>query len=182
MAASFSNTASEMSAGQAPESSASLVSRLSLSWMTRLIWRRYRTALESPHPCDLADGFKSADLASSFRQSTPSTSPLLMRLLGYFKREILLQGLWAAIASVTVYVPAHLLYGILRYLEVPNATHSSTAWLLVAALLVSGLASSLAHAQCEWTGRKTAAKLKSILTSEIYAKALRCKGASGSPV
>ncbi|KAM4063846.1 ABC transporter [Hirsutella rhossiliensis] len=141
--------------------------------MTSLIWKGYHATLESHHLRDLANGLKSADLASSFRQSTPSTIPLLVRLLRHFKEEILLQGLWAAIASVTVYVPVHLLYGILRYLEVPDATPSSRAWLLVAGLLVSGLVSSLAHAQCEWTGQKTAAKLKSTLIGELYAKTLR---------
>ncbi|PNY27495.1 ATP-dependent bile acid permease [Tolypocladium capitatum] len=158
-----------------PEETASLASRLTLSWVASLVWQGYSTILESHDLWDLARDQKSASLAPSFRQMASATVPLLQRLLKYFKGDILLQGWWAALMSVMLYVPAQLLRGILGYVESPDTMRASTAWLLVVGLLISGLLTGLADAQCEWTGLKVGAKLKGILISEIYAKTLRRK-------
>ena len=80
--------------------------------------------------------------------------------------------------SVMLFVPAQLLRDILRYIESPDTMRASTAWLLVAGLLISGFFTGLADAQCEWTGLKIGAKLKGILISEIYVKTLRRKMAT----
>lgn len=159
----------------APEETASLASRLTLSWIASLVWRGYGATLESHDLWDLSRDQKSAKLAASFRETASATVPLLRRLLKYFKGEILLQGCWAALMSVMLYVPAQLLRGILRYIESPETMRASTAWLFVVGLLVSGLLTGLADAQCEWTGLRVGAKLKGILISEIYAKTLRRK-------
>ncbi|KND87755.1 ATP-dependent bile acid permease [Tolypocladium ophioglossoides CBS 100239] len=159
----------------APEETASLPSQLTMYWIASLVRQGYSTTLESHDLWDLARDQKSANLAPSFREMASATLPLLQRLLKYFKGDILLQGCWAALMSVMLYVPAQLLRGVLRYIESPDTMRASTAWLFVVGLLISGLLTGLADAQCEWTGLKVGAKLKGILISEIYAKTLRRK-------
>ncbi|KAH8899934.1 putative multidrug resistance protein, partial [Thozetella sp. PMI_491] len=87
--------------------------------------------------------------------------------------DILAQGGWAALMSLTVFVPAALLRVILEYLESPGEMSRGAAWLCVGALLVSSLATAIADAQCQWAGAKIRSKLRAVLINEVYSKVLR---------
>ncbi|PFH58865.1 hypothetical protein XA68_13113 [Ophiocordyceps unilateralis] len=145
---------------------ASFASRMSLSWITGLLWKGYRTSLESHHLQHVAQSPKLAQLALSFHQTTSATQPLARRLLAFLKRETLAQAFWAAVASATLFIPIHLLRGILLHMESPDSMRASSAWLLLVGLLVCGLVTGVANAQREWTGQKISAKLRAILTSQ----------------
>ncbi|PHH93309.1 hypothetical protein CDD83_8008 [Cordyceps sp. RAO-2017] len=176
------NDAADPPCTPTPEETASLASRLTQSWITNLIWKGRHEALESQHLWELARGEKSATVVSSYSWTTPSTLSLRKRLFCFLKRDILLQGIWAALASVAVFVPAQFLRALIRCLESPDAMHTSAAWLMVVGLLVSALVAGVANTQCEWKGQKINARLRAVLVGEIYAKILRWKGATGGSV
>ncbi|RCI12304.1 hypothetical protein L249_0745 [Ophiocordyceps polyrhachis-furcata BCC 54312] len=159
---------------------ASLASRMTLSWITALLWKGYRTSLESHHLHDVAHSPNVAQLASSFRQTTVATLPLPQRLFAFFNKDLTHQAFWAAISGLTLFIPVNLLYAIL--LRVESSTASDAAgYLLIGGLLLCGLVSGVANAQREWSGQKIAVKIKAILTSQIYVKTLRQKRLAGRP-
>ncbi|KAH8816638.1 putative ATP-dependent bile acid permease [Xylogone sp. PMI_703] len=157
------------------EQTASLLSRLTFWWVGDLVWKPYRNTLQVSDLHDLTQDQKSSVVASSFHLITSVSLPLLWRLYHFFKWDILLQGTWAAIMSVAMFVPAVLLRLILDYLESPDIMTRMTAWLCVAGLFVSGVLFSLADCHCEWIGRRISTKMRAILINELYTKALRRK-------
>ncbi|KAF2126673.1 P-loop containing nucleoside triphosphate hydrolase protein [Dothidotthia symphoricarpi CBS 119687] len=154
---------------------ASLASRLALSWVGGLVWKGYRSTVEVRDLSDLAHDQKCANLGPSFRAHATASFSLLQRLLRFFKYDLLLQGAWAVSMSVVVFLPVLFLRLIVQYLQYPDSMRYSTAWLCAFSLLVAGLLTGLAETQCEWVGRTISAKLRAILIGEIYAKLLRKK-------
>ncbi len=155
------------------DEAASLLSRLTYSWVDDLVWIAFRGTLETSDLYGLNHDQTSAVIVSRFHAAAAAAIPLLWRLYQFFKCDVLKQGVWAAVHSVVVFMPAMLIRFILEYLEDPNLMSTSTAWLCVFGLLVSGIATSVAECQCEWVGIKIGSKLRSILISEIYGKVLR---------
>ncbi|KAM5431744.1 hypothetical protein MferCBS31731_007749 [Microsporum ferrugineum] len=150
---------------------ASPFSKLTFSWMDQLVWAAFRKTL---HPSDLGSlnrQYSAAIVLPWFqRQSSPSW-PLLWRLFSAFKYRIFLQGLWATLNSITVFVPPMFIHYILQELQ-PD-TKTSYIWPYVGGLLVFGILATLAECQCNWTGSQMSARMRTVLVSEIYAKVLR---------
>ncbi|RDA89283.1 hypothetical protein CP532_0559 [Ophiocordyceps camponoti-leonardi (nom. inval.)] len=167
-------------ASAAASEKASFASRMSLSWITALLWKSYRTGLEAHHLQNVAHTPNVAQLALSFHQTTVATLPLPQRLFAFLKRNIIHQAFWAAIASLTLFIPANLLYAILQRVESPTSSNDA-CYPLIGGLLLCGLVSGVANAQREWNGQKMAVKIKAILTSQIYVKTLRQKRLAGRP-
>ncbi|MCJ1312553.1 hypothetical protein MMC25_006227 [Agyrium rufum] len=146
---------------------------MTFSWINGLVWKAFRRTLEASDLYQLDRNQMSAILAPGFRATTIAALPLLWRLYHFFKLDVITQGTWAAVNSVMVFIPPMLIKGILQYLESPDGTARSTAWLYVIGLLISGLLISIPDCQCNWMGRKISAKLRTVLLNEIYAKLLR---------
>jgi ABC-type multidrug transport system fused ATPase/permease subunit len=79
-----------------------------------------------------------------------------------------------------VFAPTLLLRAILQYVEDPQETPISAAWLYVILLFVSGCVQALADGQALWIGRKICLRLRAVIIGEVYSKALRRKAAVGS--
>ncbi len=155
------------------EQTASLLSRLTFSWLGSLVWKAFRTSLETTDLYLLNEDESSSRVDTRYRTLTTDRAALLWRLFQLLKGDILRQGAWALLLSMTVFVPATLLGSILRYLETPDIMQTKTAWLCVFVLLISGVITGVAECQCQWLGAKLSTRLRAILLSEIYAKVLR---------
>lgn len=162
-----------------PEPLASLLSRFTFSWVDPLVWKGYQSNLKMPDIWDLPKKDRAAWILEDFRQ-VKKTSALAWRLFGYFRSTFLLQGAWAAVASIFTFAPTLLLKPILEYVEQPNESPRSAAWLYVILLFVTGCITSLCDGQALWLGRRICVRLHAIIVGEIYAKTLRRKVASAT--
>ena len=158
---------------------ASLLGRMTFAWADSIVWKGYKRPLELEDVWNVAFKDKAEYVLERFRQ-VKKTHMLAVRLLLFFKKQILLQGLWCAISSVAMFMPTLLLKGILEYLEDPASTPPNAAWLYVILLFVTGIIQALGDGQSLWIGRKICIQIRAVIVGEIYSKVLRRKAAASA--
>jgi ABC-type multidrug transport system fused ATPase/permease subunit len=158
---------------------ASLLSLAMFGWVDVIIWRGYKKTLELSDVWDLRAKDKAATVLAEFRQ-IKKTYSLALRLLLFFRRKLLIQGVWAMFSNIFTFLPTLLLKGILEHLEDPTATPASTAWLYVVLLFASGVIKTVGDNQALWIGRRICIQLRAIIIGEIYSKALRRRAAASA--
>lgn len=154
------------------ESSASLISRWTFSWVHSVIWKAFRDQLNISDLYALNWDDTTMVTSRRFYNCASVALKLLWRLYYFTKYDLLKQGAWAVLFSLLSFCPAFLLRFILDYLESPSTTSRNNAWLCVAGLLVAGVATGIADCQCEWLGRKVSVRLRAILINDIFTKVL----------
>ena len=154
------------------EPMASLLSVASFSWLDSLVWEGYKKPLEISNVWNLKVNEQAASVLIDWRQAK-RTNRLAWRLVRYFDRTLLLQGLWTIFSNLFTFLPTWLLRNILQYVEDPRSTPMNAAWFYVVLLFVSAAIQAVADGQGLWIGRKLSVKLRAIIIGEIYAKALR---------
>ena len=158
---------------------ASVFSLTTFSWVDSIVWRGYMRTFEMTDVWNLMPKDKAATILSNYRQ-LKKTNALAWHLLKYFKRQLIIQSLWAAISGVITFVPTLLLKAILEYVEDPVSTPRNAAWFYVILLFVSGIINAISSGQALWVGRKVCMRLRAIIIGEIYAKSLRRRAAANS--
>lgn len=153
---------------------ASLLGTLTFSWADSLIYRGYKKPLELTDVWNVNPEDKAERVLALFRQ-VKKTHILAVRLLLFFKKELLLQGLWCSISSIFMFLPTLLLKAILEYLEDPDSTPKNAAWLYVVLLFASGIIQALGDGQSLWIGRKICIQIRGVIVGEIYSKVLKRK-------
>ena len=161
------------------EPMASVISLASFAWADAIVWRGYKKTLELSDVWNVNVEDKAALVLSHFRQMR-KTNSLAVRLLWFFKTKLLIQGAWAMLGSVCLFLPTLLLKLILEYLEDPHSTPTNAAWLYVILLFFNGTIMAVANGQGLWIGRKICIQLRAIIVGEIYSKALRRKAAAST--
>ncbi|KAF3479696.1 ATP-dependent bile acid permease [Arthroderma uncinatum] len=153
---------------------ASLFSLASFSWMDSFIGLGYKKSLDIKDVWNLKPESHATVVLASFRQYKKACT-MAWNLIGYFDRDLLIQGLWAILASLFTFLPTWLLKFILEYVENPDDTPGSAAWLYVVLMFVCGAIQAVGDGQSLWLGRELSVKLRAIIVGELYAKALRRK-------
>ncbi|KAK6849932.1 hypothetical protein PG995_013765 [Apiospora arundinis] len=153
------------------QDTASLFSLLSFSWTSGLLWKASRMgSLDATNLGPLALGQTSAVIISAYASRKIRGTRLLWHVFHFLRRDILEQGLWAAVTGVTVFIPPLLIKPILKYLESPDRITTNAAWLCVAGLFVSVSIAGLAESQCGWESNRINAKLRAVLLNQMYGK------------
>ena len=158
---------------------ANLLSTGTFGWVDAIIWQGYRKPFELPDVWNLARKDKAAAVLADFRQFKKTTK-LAWHLLKYFKRDVLIQAVWAMISGGLTFAPTLLLKAFLEYVENPGGTPINAAWFYLILLAISTCVKSVTDGQALWLGRKICIRLRAIIVGEIYAKALRRKAAAGT--
>ena len=158
---------------------ASVLSLASFSWVDSVVWLGYKKTLELSDVWSLNPQDKATSVLADFRQMK-KTHGLALRLLFFFKRKVLIQGAWAMLSSIFMFLPTLLLKAILEYIEDPQDTSRNAAWLPVILLLFTGLVRAVSDGQALWIGRKVCIRLRAVIIGEIYSKALRRRAAAGT--
>ncbi|KAK2877316.1 hypothetical protein FQN49_001243 [Arthroderma sp. PD_2] len=153
---------------------ASLFSLATFSWMDSFIAMGYKTSLEVKHVWNLKPDAHATTVLASFRQYKRAWT-MAWNLIGYFSRDLFIQGLWAILAGLFTFLPTWLLKFILEYVENPDDTPRSAAWLYVVLMFVCGAVQAVGDGQSLWLGRELSVKLRAIIVGELYTKALRRK-------
>ena len=161
--------------------SSSIISGWTFTWIESLIWKAFRNKIEAADLLAFGGSQSTTSTTASFHSTPTNDRSLLFRLFRYSAVDLLYQGAWAFLMSLTVFIPAFLMRSILQYLQHAGHTSDGWAWLCVNGLLVSGIINSLSECQSEWIGQRISVKIRAILISEIYDKVLR-KGATGNQV
>jgi len=155
----------------------SLLGTLTFAWADGIVWRGFKKPLEMEDVWNVSLKDKAEYVLAEFRQ-IKKTHILALRLLLFFKKDVLLQGAWCAMSSVFMFMPTLLLKAILEYLEDPNSTSPNAAWLYVILLFVTGILQALGDGQSLWIGRKICIRIRGVIIGEIYSKVLRRKAAA----
>lgn len=164
------------------DATASLLSRLFFSWLDPLLWKAFRAGpLQTADLYPLSHLLVSSTITRGFHATAPSSTSMVRRTYHFLKRDLLRQGMWAALTGVLVFAPPYLIKLILEYLESPADTTTSTAWLYVMGLFVSSAIAGMAESQCGWVGYIISAKLRAVLLDQIYSKILRRRMVGRSP-
>lgn len=158
---------------------ANLLSIGTFGWVDAIIWKGYRKPLELPDVWNLAARDKAAAVLADFRQLKKS-SKLAWHLLKYFKRDLIVQALWAMASGLFTFAPTLILKAFLEYVESPEDTPVNAAWFYMILLAVSSCVKSVMDGQALWLGRRICIRLRAVVVGEIYAKALRRKAAAGN--
>ncbi|KAI1622463.1 ABC bile acid transporter [Exophiala viscosa] len=158
---------------------ASILSHATFTWVDPIVWRGYKRTLELTDVWNVALADKAETVLAHFRQ-IKKTHQLAVRLLLHFKTELLIQGAWAMLGSIFMFVPTLLLKAILEYLEDSDKTPISAAWLYVVLLFATGAIQAVSDGQGLWIGRKICIQLRAIIVGEIYSKTLRRKAAAST--
>ena len=163
----------------ARESTASLFSRATFSWVDAIVWQGYKKTYEIGDVWALTPRDKAAAVLADFKQFQ-KTSRLAWHLLKYFKRDLLVQTGWAIGSGFLTFAPTLLLKAIIEYVEDPVRVPVNTAWTYVVLLAVSACTEAVMNGQALWRGRKICIRLRAIIIGEIYAKALRRRAAAAA--
>lgn len=158
---------------------ASILSLATFSWVDSIVWHGFRNTYEINAVWNLMARDKAAAIVADFRQLN-KTSRLAWHLLKYFKRPLLLQGLWAVISGLFTFVPTIILKLFLEFVEDPESTPVNAAWFYIILLALSACFEAVTNGQALWVGRKISIQLRAVIIGEIYAKSLRRKAAAGS--
>ena len=158
---------------------ANLFSLATFGWVDAIVWQGYKKPLELPDVWNLAARDKAAAILADFRQ-LKKTSKLTWHLLKYFKRDLIIQALWAAVSGLFTFAPTLLLKAFLEYVENPSGTPVNAAWFYILLLGLSSCVKAITDGQALWLGRKICIRLRAVIIGNIYAKALRRKAAAGT--
>lgn len=162
-----------------PEPTTSIAGFICWGWIDGLIWEAHRHIINKEDVWGLSMQDYSIFVVKNFRKFTKlpryKNKKFSFNLLWYFRYYILLQGFWACVSSLLSFAPTLLLKKILEYVDNPGATPASVAWFYVLSMFGCKLLVAVATGQALFFGRRVCIRMRSIIISEIYAKALRKK-------
>ncbi|SCU89344.1 LAMI_0D13234g1_1 [Lachancea mirantina] len=164
-----------------PEPVTSIASFITWSWLDKFVWQAHL------HPIQLKDiwGLMFEDYSlfvmKRFRHFVSGkNAKFSQNLLHFFSKYLALQAFWALMDSVLNFVPTLLLKRILEYVEDQSSAPANVAWFYVIGMFACRMLVAVCQAQALFFGRRVCIRMKAIIISEIYTKALRRKVAKTS--
>lgn len=157
-----------------PENITSLWGFLSYSWIDPMIKKAYRNPLSKDDIWGLRGDDYALAVLKSFK-GLALASRFTFKLFYHFKWLFALQGFWALLDSVLIFVPTLLLQRVLEYIADPSSSTKSVAWCLVVLMPLAKMADSVVSGYSLYLGRRVCVRMRAIIIGEVYAKALRRK-------
>ncbi|GMM56145.1 bile acid-transporting ATPase [Maudiozyma humilis] len=160
-----------------PEPSTSIASFICWSWLDKFVWTAHNHVIEQNDVWGLSMEDYSIFVIKKFKYYLNSIKEkkrgFSLNLILFFKNYLLLQAFWAIIASFLTFTPTLLLKKILEYVDDQSSAPLSVAWLYVILMFICKILVAIANGQALFFGRRVCIRMKSIIVSEIYSKALR---------
>ncbi|AET41687.1 uncharacterized protein Ecym_8418 [Eremothecium cymbalariae DBVPG len=166
-----------------PEPIASLASFISWSWVDKFIWNAHLRRVEFKDIWGLRMDDYSIFVAKRFHRYVLKKRvkrSITRNLIGFLSTGFTLQCLWGSADALMTFVPTILLKRVLEYVDDPSRTPKNVAWFYVFGMFISRLTVTVFQGQALFTGRRICIRLKSLVISEIYNKALRRSISVGS--
>ncbi|KAI8923601.1 ABC transporter type 1, transmembrane domain-containing protein, partial [Entophlyctis helioformis] len=168
--------------GISPEGGASVISRLTFSWLNDLVALGNRRPLEQEDVWDMIDGDKTETLIREFNElkMKHKNASLLSNLITLVLPLFIFQTCTAFLSCVLIFAGPFFLFRIVSHIQDP-ATHGPAwgAWVHLAGLFASSMLKSIIDGQLYFTGRRVGTRMRSVLIAELYNKSLhRAQGVS----
>ncbi|SCW00905.1 LAFE_0D00716g1_1 [Lachancea fermentati] len=164
-----------------PEPVTSLMSFISWSWLDPFVWNAHLHSVQMKDIWGLRLDDYAIFVMKKFRQFVKGKSTKFSRnLIHFFLKYLALQGFWACIDSVISFIPTLLLKRILEYVDDQSTAPKNLAWFYVCGMFVCRILVAICQSQALFFGRRVCIRMKAIIISEIYTKALRRKIAPNS--
>ncbi|KAK9477092.1 P-loop containing nucleoside triphosphate hydrolase protein [Lipomyces japonicus] len=155
-----------------PEPFASLISRLTFSWVAEIINKGLKHPLEYEDVWEVKEEHKAAKVTNEYRQARGSLS-FQKGLFWFVWKDAVIANIDTVIYGLLNCVPALLIRSILKYMEHPDEQPRHMAWLYVTLVAISTLLYSIFNARSFWGFKYLSLKIRSVLMSEIYDTALK---------
>lgn len=159
-----------------PEPVSSVGSFITWSWLDRFVWKAHKSVIGK----DDVWGLKMDDYAifvikkfKKYVERKGKERSFTYNLLTFFTKYLLLQGFWALIDSVMSFAPTLLLKRILEYVDDRETAPENLAWFYVCCMFLCRVFSAIFSGQALFFGRRVCIRMKAVIISEIYTKALR---------
>ncbi|KAK7205031.1 P-loop containing nucleoside triphosphate hydrolase protein [Myxozyma melibiosi] len=155
------------------ENISSLYSQLTFSWVNDLMRKGFTEPLTLDDVWDLCDDLRSSVVAHGFEEQRKRHS-FYVSILVYCSAELTASVIWTFLYALLTFIPTIMVQEILTYLET-GARSTSIALGYVAFLFLATLLGSVVSAQSMWGFRRLGIKIRALLVSEVYSKALARK-------
>ncbi|CCF60626.1 hypothetical protein KAFR_0L00190 [Kazachstania africana CBS 2517] len=165
-----------------PEPITSLASFITWSWLDSFVWKAHKSVINKDDVWGLIMEDYSIFVVKKFKRFVRNLDErkFSFNLLYYFTNYIMLQTFCACIGAVFAFFPSLLLKRILEYVEDQSSAPANLVWFYVICMFSSKLFVAIANGQALFFGRRVCIRMKGIIISEIYSKALRRKVATSS--
>lgn len=160
-----------------PETDISIANFVCWSWLDKFVWKANQNYIQLKDIWGLMVDDYSILVLMNYKSFTKDMKDrsFAFRLLSFFWDYFLIQWFWAIIGSFITFVPTLLIKKLLEYVENPNVVPLNLAWIYVLVMFAAKILVSLTKGLSLFYGRRVCIRMKSIIISEIYAKALRRK-------
>ncbi|CDH08440.1 probable ATP-dependent bile acid permease [Zygosaccharomyces bailii ISA1307] len=159
-----------------PEPVSSIASFITWSWLDKFVWKAHKSIIEKKDVWGLMKDDYAIFVLKKFKQYVAMNGEgrsFTRNLLSFFTKYLLLQGFWALMNSIMSFVPTILLKRILEYVDDRSSAPSNLAWFYVFCMLSCRIFCAIFSGQALFFGRRVCIRMKAIIISEIYTKALR---------
>ncbi|GCF00367.1 Transporter of the ATP-binding cassette [Zygosaccharomyces mellis] len=159
-----------------PEPVSSIASFITWSWLDKFVWQAHRSVIEKKDVWGLRMDDYAIFVIKKFKQYVErkgQKKSFTYNLLTFFTQYLLLQGFWAVMDSTMSFAPTILLKRILEYVDDRNTAPGSLAWFYVCCMFFCRVFCAIFSGQALFFGRRVCIRMKAIIISEIYTKALR---------
>ncbi|EJS42817.1 ybt1p [Saccharomyces arboricola H-6] len=162
-----------------PEPVTSIAGFICWAWLDGFVWKAHKVSIKVKDIWGLMMQDYSFFVVKKFRyfvdHKVKKRRMFSLNLFFFFTNYLVLQCFWAFLGSVLSFIPTVLLKRILEYVEDQSSAPSNLAWFYVTTMFVSRILVAVCQAQALFFGRRVCIRMKSIIISEIYTKALRRK-------
>lgn len=164
-----------------PEPVTSIAGFICWAWLDRFVWTANKHFITMKDVWGLMLEDYSIFVNKKFKvyskriDANKTKRSFTFKILTFFSNYLLIQAFWACVASFVSFIPTMLLQRILEYVEDQSTAPRNLAWFYVILMLVSKVIVAIANGQALFFGRRVCVRMKSIIISEIYSKALRRK-------
>lgn len=159
-----------------PEPVTSIMSFISWSWIDKFVWEAHLHSVKLKDIWGLMLEDYSIFVLKKFKAFTRNTNGRFSyNLIRFFSKYLLLQGFWACLDSVINFIPTLLLKRILEYVDDQSTAPANLAWFYVCSMFACRVLVAICQSQALFFGRRVCIRMKAIIISEIYTKALRRK-------
>lgn len=161
-----------------PEPVVSIASYITWAWVDKFLWKAHQNYIEMKDVWGLMVEDYSILVIKRFNhfvQNKTKSRTFSFNLIHFFMKFIAIQGAWATISSAISFVPTMLLRRILEYVEDQSTAPLNLAWMYIFLMFLARILTAICAAQALFLGRRVCIRMKAIIISEIYSKALRRK-------
>lgn len=162
-----------------PEPVTSVLSFAYYSFVDPFIWLSHTKFIKFSEIWSLSKEDHALSVLSNFKnfikRRNSSYEHFSKDIILFFTKYLVVQVVFSFLNSCITFVPTVLLKKILEFVADPSILPKNVVWLYIIFMLVAKVTCAALSGQCLFYGRRVCIRIRAIIISEVYAKALRRK-------